>query len=109
MLLFRPGDVDGHDIDRFRQRDVHGVGAFHDDDAGIFAELPIENAVAGVDGVDFGGAALEEAVDKATGVAAQVGADFGGNVEVEVDEGVLEFRAGAGDEGHVIQDTGSNR
>ena len=55
VLLPGPGDVDGDEVHFLREHGVHGVGALHDDDAGIFAELPVEGAVAGVDGVDFFG------------------------------------------------------
>ena len=61
---------------RLGQADVHGVGSFHHDDAGIVAELPIEDAVAGINREDFGCAALEEAIGKPAGAASEIGADF---------------------------------
>ena len=62
---------------------MHRIGTLHDDDARVFAELVLEDAVAGIDGIDLGGIALEEAVDEAAGVGAEVGADQAGDVDAE--------------------------
>jgi hypothetical protein len=78
---------------------VEDGGAFHDDDAGVVAECPGEDAVAGVQCVDAGGAVVEEAVCEAAGGAAEVCGGESGDGEVEVGEGVVEFEAASGDEG----------
>ena len=97
----RPGDVDGDKIHWLRKNGVHGVGAFHDDDARVFAELPFEDAVAGVDGVNFLGTMLEETIDEPAGVGTEVGADFLRWEDLELVEGVFELLTGAGDEFHL--------
>jgi hypothetical protein len=93
--LLGPADVDRHQADGLRQRDVQGVGAFEDDDPRVAAELPSQRTVRRVDGVDLGGAALQQAIDEAADVAAEVGAGAGRDVEVEVFEGGCELLPGA--------------
>ena len=93
--------------------EVAGVDALHDDDAGIGAEGPGELAFADVDGVDAGGAALEEDVGEAAGGRADVEGDpaVNGNAEgverVVVTERVLQL--GAGEERHHTGDDADER
>jgi len=72
-----------------------GVGAFAEGDAGIAAELVGNLAVAGVDGEDCGGAALQHAVGEAAGGGADVDAGEVGEVDGPVGEGALELEAAA--------------
>ena len=74
-----------------------GVGALAEGDAGIVAELLGDLAVAGVDGEDGGGAALQHAVGEAAGGGADVDAGEAGEVDGPVGEGVLELEAAAAD------------
>ena len=93
--LFGPADVDGDELRLFGEFDVKGVGAVFDGDARVFAEGPGEDAVGGVDAVDFCGAVLEEAVGEAADVGAEVGAGFGGGVDGEGGEGGFQLQTGA--------------
>jgi hypothetical protein len=74
-----------------------GVGAFAEGDAGIVAELVGDLTVAGVDGEDGGGAALEHAVGEAAGGGTDVDAGQVGEVDGPVGEGALELEAATAD------------
>lgn len=85
--------------------EVAGVYFFTEDDAGVAAEAWVELVVADIDGVDGGGAVLEEAIGEAAGGGADIEADAavcgeggpGG-------EGGVELTAAAGDEGLLVTD-----
>ena len=84
--------------DALGQSDVHRVGSFEENDAWIFAKRPVDDAVAGIDGIDLRRTALEEAIGEAARAAAQIGADQPGDGQGESVEGVIEFLTRAGDE-----------
>ena len=72
--LFGPAQVGDDEVDLLGRGEVERVGAFDEDDARVVAEFPGKLAVGGVDGVDLGGAVLEQAVGEAAGGGAEVGA-----------------------------------
>jgi hypothetical protein len=74
-----------------------GVGAFAEGDAGIVTKLVGDLAVAGVDGEDGGGAALEHAVGEAAGRGSDVDTREAGEVDGPMDEGALELEATTAD------------
>lgn len=77
--------------------EVAGVGVFEEDDAEVGAELPIDLAGAGVDGVDAGGSVLEETVGESARGGADVGADAVLDGDVEVGDGGGELDASTAD------------
>ena len=98
------GDVHGEEgweglwrREEFAGGEEAGVGALAEGDAGIVAELLGDLAVAGVDGQDGCGAALQHAVGEAAGGGSDVDAGEAGEVDGPVGEGVLEFEAAAAD------------
>lgn len=101
--LGRPRHVDDQECRSLggigRRLGVEGVGALHHADARIVAEFPGERAVARVEGEDESCAVAEEAVGEAADVAAEVGADEAGGVEVEFAQRVGEFQSAAADVG----------
>ena len=90
--LRSPAGVNDRQVQRLGRFPVEEVGAFVDDDARIAAEFPVEDAVAGVHGVDAQGALLKQAVREAAAVAAEVGADQAGNREAEMPEGEFQLQ-----------------
>jgi len=76
--------------------EVPGV-ALDWENARVLLELPVELAGVDVDGENFGGAMLEEAVGEAAVGGAEIKADFVAWVDGEVQEGAFEFEATAGD------------
>ncbi len=60
-----------------------GVGALAERNAGVVAELLGDLAVAGVDGEDGGGSALEHAVGEAAGGGSDIDAGEAGEVKVD--------------------------
>lgn len=99
--LASPTDVDGDEVHRFGQSDVHGVGSLHDDDARIVAEFPVQHAIAGVNREDFGSAALKQAIGETAGAAAKIGANFSSDGDGESGEGVIEFCSGTDTNGDI--------
>ena len=98
MPLFCPRDIDRHQIHLFIQLDVHGVGAFHYHHAPVTPQFPIERAVARVNRINLGCAALEHAVGESAGIGSEIGADEAVHVHSERAQGVVELFPGAGDE-----------
>ncbi len=74
-----------------------GVGAFAEGDAWVVAELVRDLSVAGVDGEDGRGTALEHAVGEAAGGGSDVDAGEAGEVDGPVGEGALELEAASAD------------
>ena len=75
-------DVGNDDIDRLLDGNAFArVHAFMDHDARILAQTPIELALAHVDGMHPGRAALKEHVGESTGRRADVDSDLSGDVE----------------------------
>jgi hypothetical protein len=72
-----------------------GVGAFAEGDARIVAEFLGDLAIAGVDGQDSGGTALEHAVGEAASGGSDVDAGEVGEVDGPVRESALELEAAA--------------
>ncbi len=72
--LFGPAQVGDDEVDLLGRGEVERVGAFDEDDARVVAEFPGKLAVGGVDGVDLGCPALEQAVGEPAGGGAQVSA-----------------------------------
>ena len=91
MPLTSPTDIDGDEVHRLGQADVHGVGSLHHDDARIVAELPIQHAITGINRKDFGSAALKQTIGEPASAAAEIGADFSRNGDGEDCKSVIEF------------------
>jgi len=98
------GDDEGDGLGELVGLEVADVEAFHDDDTWVVAEGPGELAFADVQGVDAGGAALEEDVGEAAGGGAGVEADLVGGIYMEGVQGVGELEAAAGDVGEGFAD-----
>lgn len=92
-----PAHVDGDQIDRFRQRHVHGIGSFVDHDAWIAAEHPGQLTIGGIHSVDSRGTSMQQAVDEAPHVAAEIGTDEAPDINMKVVQRSGKFLAGAGD------------
>ncbi len=71
------------------------VGAIADGHSRVFAERPIELAVADVDGHDSGSATLQEAVDEASGGTAEVADVFTGHADSQRCQRMVELVAAA--------------
>ena len=92
------GEVEDGEVAGFGQwRQGAGVGALHDDDAVVGAQLVVEDAVADVDCVDLAGAVLQQAVREAACGSAEVHAGPAGGVDVKGREGVGELVAATAD------------
>ena len=76
-----PARINGNNIHRFRQLRMQSVLALHDHDAWILAKCPCQYAVTRVNGIDFCRAIAQQAVDKATHIAAQVGGNKAGDTQ----------------------------
>jgi hypothetical protein len=83
--------------EKFAGCEKAGVGALAKGDTGIVAKLLRDLAVAGIDGEDGGGAALEHAVGEATGGSADVDARETGERDGPMGKGTLELEAAAAD------------
>ncbi len=83
--------------EEFAGREEAGVGTFAESDAWVVAELVSDLAVAGVDGEDGRGAALEHAVGEAAGGGSDVNAGEAGEVDGPVGEGALKLEAASAD------------
>ena len=79
--------------------EVAHVGAVEHDDARVGLQLPGELAVADVDGVDLGRAALEQAVGEAAGAGTHVDCDQAADVQRKVVEGGGQLETAAADVG----------
>ena len=95
FFLRRPCNIYGGHIHGFGQSCENCVGAFHNHDAGVFAQLPGQRAVAGVYGVYAGCAALQQTVAKAPYITTQVGDGKAGNGNTKRLDGGGEFAARA--------------
>lgn len=99
VSLRGPSQVDDDQIDPFgRWLGVQRVGALQHGDALVGAELPCELAVGGINGMHSRGAVLEQAIGKASGACAEIGAGGASDVDVELPEGVLELEPAPADE-----------
>ncbi len=74
------------------------VRSLHRDDARIGADALVKDAVADIDGVDPGRAALQQAVGEAAGAGAEIGRDKAGNVDTELVERLVELLSATADE-----------
>ena len=79
---------------------MHCVSPLHHHNPAVFPQFPVEHAIAGIDGIHAPGAALQETVRETAGAAAQISANEIVHVDGERAEGMFEFGAGAGREGH---------
>ena len=78
---------------------IADVGALHDHDPGIVADLPVQLAVAHIDGKDLCRTLLEQAIGEAAGGAAGIGADEARGVNTEVPQCLFQLQATAADIG----------
>ncbi len=97
-VLAGPSYVDGDQVHRFGELYVHGIGSFHDYDAGIFTESIFQGAVASIHRVNFRSPSAEQAIDEAADVAAQVGANPSRRLNAELIQCGGEFQAASAGE-----------
>ena len=71
------------------------VRSLQDDDAGVLAERPGEEAVGRVNGVHTSSARLQQTIHKAADVTSEVTASQAGHVDLEMVEGGGEFLTAA--------------
>lgn len=105
QALPRPTHVDGDQVNEFGQADVQGIRSLLDNDARVLAQAPGQRAIGRVDGVDLRGAALEQAIDESSDVAAQIGTRPSRRVDAELVERRGQLDAAAGNEGVAGQDS----
>ncbi len=76
---------------------VAGIGLFQQPDPRILAKLEVHLTVAGVDGDDLRGAALEQAIGKPAGRSADIQTDLSRDGDIPVIEGALQLESAAAD------------
>ena len=72
---------------------VAEVGLLHADDTRICPQLPVQLAVAHINGVDFGGPVLQHAVCKASGGGADIHAELSLQIDGKSPQGFLQLQA----------------
>ena len=87
----------GSDGVRFAGGEEAGVGALAQGDTRVVAKLLGDLAIAGVDGEDAGGSALQHAVGEAAGGGSDIDTGEAGERDGPVFEGALELETAAAD------------